>query len=93
MNVQNNPDEISQREILIRQGQQLHEKKPQAVLELNHEGCFVAVEMKTKRYFLGNTVAEVLVTAHEAMPESRFHVKRIRDDFIHKLGGKSFSRN
>jgi len=49
--------------------------------------------MKTKHYFLGNTVAEVLVTAHEAMPESRFHVKRIRDDFIHKLGGKSLSRN
>ncbi len=80
MNVQNN-QKNPQREILIRQGQQPHEKKPQVVLERNHEGYIVAVEMKTKHYFLGNTVAEVLVTAHEAMPESRFHVERIRDDF------------
>ena len=93
MNVQNNIDKNSRGEMLIRQGQQLYEKKPQAVPELNHEGCFVAVEMKTKRYFLGNTVAEVLATAYEAMSERCFHVKRIRDDCIHKLGGKSLSRN
>ncbi len=63
-----------------------------ALLEPEHTGRFVAIEPESARYFLGDTDAEALMAAHEALPESHFYLKRIGYDYTHKLGGYGLRR-
>lgn len=74
-------------ETLNRQGRRLYDEKLKALLEPQHKGRFVAIEPTTGEYYLGDTDAEALLTAHAAHPESRFYLKRIGYDYTHKIGG------
>jgi hypothetical protein len=77
----------SVRDTVIERGAEVYDEQLRALLEPKHTGKFVAVEAESGRYFLGDTDAEALMTAHEAMPESHFYLKRIGSDYTHKLGG------
>ena len=72
---------------VIARGKQVYEEQLKSRLEPEHNGKFVAVEPQSGRYFLGDTDAEALIAAHEAMPESHFYVKRIGHHITHRLGG------
>jgi len=74
------------REAVIRQGRQIYEEKLRAELEPDHTGRFVAVELNTGEYFLGDTDAEALYTAHAELPKSRFYLKLIGYDYTHRIG-------
>ena len=73
-------------------GRAIYEDKLKSLLDPEHMGRFVAIEPETGRYFLGDTGSEALVTAHEAMPESQFYLKRIGYDTTHRLGGYGIRR-
>jgi hypothetical protein len=75
------------RDAVTERGEQVYEEQLKALLEPEHTGRFVAVEPESARYFLGDTDADALVAAHEAMPNSHFYLKRIGYDFTHSLGG------
>ncbi|MCM3872418.1 MAG: hypothetical protein ND895_17175 [Pyrinomonadaceae bacterium] len=72
---------------LDRDGEAVYEKKLKAPLELHHYGEFVAIELSTGRYFLGETATAALVAAHTAMPESLFFLTRVGKTAAHKIGG------
>ena len=80
------------RDAVIERGDQIYEEQLKAFLEPKHTGRFVAVEPESGRYFLGDTGTEALLSAHEAMPESHFYLKRIGFDYTHKLGGYGLGR-
>lgn len=86
MSTQNITDADTVREAVIRQGRQLYDEKLKAKLEPEHTGRFVAIEPNTGDYFLGDTSTEALVAAHEAMPDSRFYLKRIGYETTHRIG-------
>lgn len=72
---------------VIERGQRVYDEQLKSQLEPEQTGRFVAIEPETARYFLGDTGTEALVAAHEAMPESRFYLRRVGYDFTHQLGG------
>lgn len=81
------------RETVITHGQRFYEDHLKFQLEPKYTGRFVAVEPDTGRYFLGETDADALLAAHEAMPESHFYVKRIGFDITHRLGSYGTPRH
>ncbi len=71
----------------IERGQRVYDEQLKSRLEPEHTGRFVAIEPESAKYFLGDTGTEALVAAHEAMPESRFYLRRVGYVFTHQLGG------
>ena len=68
-------------------GRKIYEEQLRASLEPGQTGRFVAIEPESGRYFLGDTGAEALVAAHEALPGRQFYLKRIGFETTYKLGG------
>ena len=72
---------------LVEDGQAFYDSHLKAVLEPHHSGEFVAIEPSAARYFLGQTATAALVSAHNAMPESKFFLNRVGKSAAHKIGG------
>lgn len=75
------------REAVIARGQSLYDDVLKADLEREHMGRFVAIDPETGRYFLGDTSAEALGAAHDALPSSRFYLTRVGYKTGHTIGG------
>jgi hypothetical protein len=75
------------REDVIARGKKIYEESLKGGLEPEHTGRYVAVEPETQRYFLGDTSAEALGFAHDAMPESHFYLARVGYETAHTIGG------
>ena len=86
MSISKVPDKGMVIETVNQEGRRIYEEKLKALLEPQHKGRFVAIEPTTGEYYLGDTDAEALLTAHAAQPESRFYLKRIGYDYTHKIG-------
>jgi hypothetical protein len=52
-------------------------KSIQVDLEANHRGEFVAINVRTKSYYLGDTAEEALENAKNAEPSGLFHLIRV----------------
>lgn len=78
-------------EKVAEEGERFYAAQLRAVLEPEHRGKFVAIEPQTGHYFLGRNGSEALVSAHRAMPDSLFYLKRVGFDFTHKIGGRSLN--
>ena len=70
-------------------GKRVYKEKLQAILEPEHIGEFVAIEPDSGRYFLGDTGANALITARDAMPNSLFYLARVGYPAANKIGGRS----
>jgi hypothetical protein len=44
---------------------------------MRHYGKFVAIEPKSKEYFIGNTIAEAIAKAKARFPDREFYVAKI----------------
>lgn len=77
---------------VVEQGQRIYDEQLKHRLEPEQNGCYVAIEPDSGRYFLGDTGTEALVTAHAEMPDARFYLKRIGHLTTHNVGGYA-SRN
>lgn len=72
---------------LVEDGSALYESHLKTALEPEHRGEFVVIEPSTARYFFGQTAADALVAARNAMPKSQFFLTRIGRSSAHKIGG------
>lgn len=70
---------------LVERGQSVYRLRLSSVLELSHEGEFVAVEPDSGRYFLGSTASAALVAAHAAMPNNLFYLTRVGRETAHTI--------
>jgi hypothetical protein len=69
---------LSQKEEqLARKGERIYRSKLRALLEARYHGMFVAIEVESGDYFLGEEMAEALEKAQEKHPKKLFHVVRI----------------
>lgn len=75
------------REALIERGECPYKERLKALFVPEHTGRFLAIDPETGRHFLGDTSAEAAWAAYEAMPESRFYLKRIGYTAAHSFGG------
>jgi hypothetical protein len=75
------------REDVIARGKKIYDERLRGELEPGHTGRYVAVEPETGRYFLGDTSAEAVGAAHDALPESHFYLARVGYDAAHSIGG------
>ena len=75
------------REAVIARGQSLYDDVLKADLEREHIGRYVAIDPETGRYFLGDTSAEALGAAYDALPSTRFYLTRVGYKTAHTIGG------
>ena len=70
---------------LTQEGKRVYQERLKAILEPEHVGRFVAIEPNSGRYFLGDSGAEALIAARDAMPEGgiiRFRTWKKRETLI-----------
>lgn len=75
------------REAVIERGERLYRERLKALFVPRHVGKFLAIDPVTGSYFLGDTSAEAVGAAHDAMPDARFYLKRIGYTAAHFIGG------
>ena len=82
-----NPDEI------VKRGEEIYEEKLKASLEPSNNGKFVAIEVISGDYFVGDTIIEALEKGRTAYPDKLFHTIKIGFKGIYKMSSciKSFS--
>ncbi len=64
-------------EAIIERGERLYREKLKALFVPEHVGKLLAIDPVTERCFPGGTSAEAVGAAHDAMPDSRFYLKRV----------------
>jgi hypothetical protein len=74
------------REDVIARGEQFYRGHLKDRLVREHCGRFAAIDPDSGRYFLGDTSAEAIGAAHDAMPDARFYLKRIGYTAAHYFG-------
>lgn len=74
------------REAVINAGERLYRERLMALYVPGHVGKFLAIDPVTERSFLGDTSAEAIGAAHDAMPNTRFYLKRIGYTAAHYFG-------
>jgi hypothetical protein len=70
------PAMIKSRPKIVRHGFQIYNKFKR-VLEAEHYGECVAIEVKSGEYFLGRTMDEALDKAEQKYPNAKFFVVRV----------------
>lgn len=85
-------EHVAVRDDVIARGKQIYDERLKGELEPEHTGRYVAVEPETGCYFLGDTSAEAVGAAHDAMPESHFYLARVGYDAAHSVGGYGLHR-
>ena len=68
-------------------GQHLYDETLRQLLEPEHSGEFVAIEPRTKRYFVGETGLAALQAARRELPGKLFYLLRIGSDAAYRVGG------
>lgn len=62
---------------LVRQGQEIYDRKLKALLEPAHVNEFLAIEPTSGTYYLGKTLSQAINAAREAYPDRRSYAIRI----------------
>jgi hypothetical protein len=62
---------------LARKGERLYDTKLKSVLEPAHKGKFVAIEVDSGDYFLGESLIDALGKAESKHPEKQFYFARV----------------
>lgn len=65
------PEEIATK------GEEIYEKELKDNLEPQESGKYVAIEVESKKYFIGSTKEEALDKAQEVFPDKIFFVRKI----------------
>lgn len=75
-----------------KKGQLIYEQKLKDKLERKHFGKYVAIEVHSGGYFIGDSVDAALTLARKKYPNKIFHSIKIGSEGIFKASG-FFSRN
>ena len=79
---------ISQLKIeeLAKNGEEIYQKKLKSQLEPEKNGKYVAIEIMSSQYFIGETKEEALDSAQKSFPDTIFFVRRIGE--LEKVSSK-----
>lgn len=73
-------------EEIAKKGDEIYQKELKSKLEPQENGKYIAIEVKSKRYFIGITKEEVLDQAQKVFPDKIFFVRRIGE--LEKVSSK-----
>jgi hypothetical protein len=79
------PDEVAKK------GEEIYNSKLKAILEPTQNGRFVAIDVETADYFLGDTILQALEEAQKKYPTKLFHTIKVGFQGVFKMGG--YARN
>lgn len=68
-------------------GRGIYQKQLKGILEPEHKGEIVAIEVDTGDYFLGKTVIEAVDKGREKYPAKGFYFMRVGYKAVHFVGG------
>ena len=74
-------------EELIQKGEKLYEEKLKDKLEKKHLGKFVAIEVDSGKFFVGETLEEALERAKKEFPDKIFHSIKIGSPGVFSSSG------
>ncbi|MFQ6032784.1 MAG: hypothetical protein ACE5K2_07675 [Candidatus Zixiibacteriota bacterium] len=66
------------------EGERIYREKLKPLLEPEHKGKIVAIEIESGDYFLGDSVVEAGQRAREKCPDKLFHFMRVGFRALHK---------
>ena len=75
------PEQVSEK------GEEFYKNKLKSILEPIDNGKFVAIEIISGDYFIGNSILEALDAAKKKYPDRLFHTIKIGYQGIFKMGG------
>ena len=70
------PSNINVQEI-VRKGEEIYNQTLKTTLEPFSNGKYVAIEVDSKKYFLGETKDEAALEARKEFPDKVFYIRRI----------------
>lgn len=70
------PSNINVQE-LLKKGEEIYQQELRSILEPTDNGKYVALEVESKRHFIGNTKDEAVAEAKKVFPNRVFVVRRI----------------
>ncbi|MFH1049148.1 MAG: hypothetical protein V1732_05805 [Patescibacteria group bacterium] len=75
-----NPEQVSQK------GEEIYKNKLKSVLEPKENGKFVAIEVVSGDYFLGDTILEALEKGRKKYPDRLLHTIKVGYQGVFKMG-------
>lgn len=88
-----NSNNILNPEIIAARGEKVYQEQLKDVLEKDHKGEFVAIEVESAKYFLGKSPEEALEKAKKEFPEKIFHLIRIGYAGVYKVSWSAGSKS
>ncbi len=79
--------EFEQDTQMVKKGKEIYQQKLKTMLEKDHKGEIVAIEVESGDYFLGRTVIEAADKGKKKHPEKGFYFIRIGHKAVHFVGG------
>lgn len=76
-----NPAQIAEK------GEEIYKAKLRTLLEPKENGRFVAIDVVSEDYFLGDTIIEAVNKAREKYRDRIFHTIRVGYQGVFKMGG------
>lgn len=67
-------------------GEKLYQEKLKSILEPTQIGKFVAIEVVSGDYFVGDTIIEAMQQGREKYPDRLFHTIKIGYKGVYKMG-------
>lgn len=80
-------------EIIAERGEKIYQEQLKAILEKDHKGKFVAIEVESSQYFLGKSPEEALEKAKQEFPDKIFHLIRIGYSGVYKVSWSAGSKS
>ena len=80
-------------EIIAEKGKKIYQEKLKDILERDHKGEFVAIEVESEKYFLGKTPEEALGVAKKEFSDRIFHLIRIGFAGVYNASWSSGNKN
>jgi hypothetical protein len=72
---------------MAKRGKKIYQQKIKRMLEKDHQGEIVAIEVESGDYFLGKTVIEAADKGKKRHPQKGFYFIRIGHKAVHFVGG------
>jgi hypothetical protein len=81
----NSNNQVLNPEMIAEKGEQIYKDKLKEKLEDKHKGEFVAIDIDSEKYFLGDSPEAALKKATQKFPSKIFHLIRIGHLGVYKV--------
>lgn len=88
----NTTNNILSPEIIAERGEKIYQEQLKDILEKDHQGAFVAIDVESGKYFLGQSPEEAIENAKKEVPDKIFHLIRIGYSGVYKVSWSAGSK-